>query len=498
MMAILLVALAAPPTLTHLHPAGARQGTSVTVTLGGTFERWPVGVWVEGAGVEAKADKVKGRVTITVAADAAPGPRWLRVHDVQGASAPRPFVVGTLPEVMEKEPNDDLKTAQMIEGDAVVNGRLEKAGDVDCFAVRLKKGQTLIASVMAERLGSPMDGVVQVVSAKGFVLAQNNDHAGLDPQAAYTAREDGPHFVRLFAFPAIPDASIRYAGGERFLYRLTLTTGGFIEHAWPLAVKRGSRPGLAGLGLAGVKAEHSGDTVWAKGVAGWGRVLPEDHECVERAEGVQRLTPPVTVSGRIAKSGERHLYEFDGKKGQRLDVRLDSASEGLALDGVIRLLGRDGKALARVQAAALRRDPEMAFTLPRDEAYRLEVSDHRGEGGTRHAYRLRVSCDPDFALSMAADRFTLTPGKPLDIPVTVTRRADFAGPVELRAEGLPAGVRSEMVSPATLRLHAEAKAAGGGAFRVIGRAKGLPERVARAAVVEPAGVIEWAWLASGR
>ena len=42
--------------------------------------------------------------------------------------------------------------------------------------------------------------------------------------------------VRLFAFPSVPDASVRLAGGERFIYRLTLTTVGFAEHAWPLAV----------------------------------------------------------------------------------------------------------------------------------------------------------------------------------------------------------------------------------------------------------------------
>src|SRR4051812_27004785 len=219
-------ALAAPPTLTHLYPAGGKQGTTVTVTLGGTFDRWPVGAWVSGKGVEAKAAKQKGQLTLTIAADATPGPRWLRVYDGQGASPMRRFVVGVLPEVMEKEPNDDASKPQAITGDAVVNGRLEKAGDVDCYSVKLKKGQTLVASVLANReLGSPMDGGLQVVSEKGFGLAQNNDHAGLDPQVTYEAPEDGTYVVRLFAFPAVPDASVRFAGGERFIYRLTLTAG---------------------------------------------------------------------------------------------------------------------------------------------------------------------------------------------------------------------------------------------------------------------------------
>ena len=61
------------------------------VTAAGIFERWPVGAWVEGKGVEVKAAKRKGRLTVTVAHDAVPGTYWIRVFDEDGASALRPF-----------------------------------------------------------------------------------------------------------------------------------------------------------------------------------------------------------------------------------------------------------------------------------------------------------------------------------------------------------------------------------------------------------------------
>src|SRR5262249_36007488 len=136
--------------------------------------------------------------------------------------------------------NEDPKKPQVLDSAAVVvNGRLEKQGDVDGFALRLAKGQTLVASVLANRgLGSPMDAVLQVASADGFVLDQNNDYHGLDPQLVFTAPADGTYVVRTFAFPAVPDSGIRFAGGETFIYRLTLTTGGFAEYAYPLAVPR--------------------------------------------------------------------------------------------------------------------------------------------------------------------------------------------------------------------------------------------------------------------
>lgn len=501
-------AAAAPPALTHLHPAGGRQGTSVEVALGGTFERWPVAVWVSGTGVEARPGKQKGQVTFAVAADAAPGPRWLRVHDAHGGSAPRRFVVGTLPEVAEAEPNDEAAKPQPVPADRVVNGRLEKAGDVDCFGVTMKKGGTLVASLLAEReLGSPMDGVLQVVSAKGFVLAQDNDHAGLDPQVTFTAPEDGTYVVRLFAFPAVPDASVRFAGGERFVYRLTLTTGAYAQHAWPLAARRGAKVGLRGRNLADdlladvVEIDGEARAI-AKGVAGYAPLRLEPFDCVVRHEGdgPQKLTPPVTVSGRLSRPRERHAYEIAGRKGQRLTAAVESARLGFHLDAVLGLTDKDGKQVARAAAAALHRDPELTAVLPADGPYRLELRDAQADFGPRHVYRLRLDGEPDFALSVAADRYAVVPGKSVEVTVALARRNGFAEEPTLEVEGLPAGVRAEALPAAKgaaalkVRLSAEAKATpGGSAIRVVGKAGGVA-RAARATLAEPEGVIERLWL----
>src|SRR5262249_1144077 len=135
-----------------------------------------------------------------------------------------------------KDPNDESKKPQAMHGNAVVNGKREKPGDVDCFAVSLKKGQTLVASLEAHHtLRSPMDAILQVVSADGFVLDENHDFHGLDPQLAFTAPKDGTYVVRLFAFPANPDSAIRFFGSDACVYRLTLTTGPFADFAMPAA-----------------------------------------------------------------------------------------------------------------------------------------------------------------------------------------------------------------------------------------------------------------------
>ncbi|HKI30952.1 MAG TPA: PPC domain-containing protein [Gemmataceae bacterium] len=486
---------AAPPTLTYLFPAGAQQGKTVEVTAGGTFERWPVQAWAAHKGVEIKPAKDKGKFTITVSADAAPGTCWVRLSDEQGASALRPFIVGTLPEVMEQEPNDDPKKPQVLPSSSVVvNGRLDKAGDVDCFAVKLAKDETLVASLEANRtLGSPMDGVLQLLSADGFVLEENNDDHGLDPQLIFTAPKDGSYVVRVFAFPADPDASIRFAGGETYIYRLTLTTGGFADHAFPLAVSRTDPEQVEVIGWnvpeaakkLTVKPDAGSDvvTLWHPRLANTVSVLVEPHRCVVGAKPNDRKRPqpialPVTISAGIDPPGEIDTYEFAAKKGQRLVFRADARSIGSQLDPLLRLTDAAGKSLAQADDATAgkvgTRDAELAFAVPQDGNYRIEVRDLAGHGSFRHFYRLRaVLAEPDYVLVVAADRFTVAAGKPLDVPVTVERRNGFEREVEIAVEGLPAGVTATAKTLGkSVSLRLEAKGPASSAFRIVGTVAG--------------------------
>lgn len=492
------VCSAAPPSLTYLFPAGAQQGKTVEVLAGGSFERWPVQAWVGGKGLTIKATATKGKLSVTVDADALPGTYWMRLFDEQGASGLRPFIVGTLPEVMEQEPNDDPKKPHVLPSSSiVVNGRLSQPGDVDGFAVSLRKGQTLVASMEANSLlGSPMDAILQVVSADGFVLEQNNDYHDLDPQIVFEVPKDGTYLVRTFAFPAVPDGGIRYFGSELCIYRLTLTTGGFVDHPYPLAVSR-ANPGsveLIGWNIpdaakkVSIRAGDDADTSWLSHpqLANTAAVRLEPHPTVIKSsdngsQHPQFIELPVTVSGRIAKGGI-DVYQFSAKKGQKLFFQVESRALGYPLDAVLRLTDASGKTLAQVDDPGSRRDgtrdPELAFTVPRDDKYFIEVRDLHAFGGLRYVYRLRaVFAEPDYALTLATDRFVITRGKPLDIPVTIDRRNGFNREVEISVEGLPEGVTAlpvkSLASGATaktvaLRLSATTGPVSG-AIQVVGK-----------------------------
>ena len=199
-------ALAKPPTLDRLFPPGAQRGQTIEVSAEGNFDPWPLHAWVLGSGVQVHPADDKGKLSISVSPDAPSGLVWLRLYNNEGASALKPFLIGTLPEIAEAEPNDEPSGAQPIDPpSATINGRLAKSGDVDGYALSLLAGQTLIASVQANHLlGSPMDAVLQVATPDGLVVAQEDDSGGLDPRLVFVAPENGTYIVRTFAFPPPP------------------------------------------------------------------------------------------------------------------------------------------------------------------------------------------------------------------------------------------------------------------------------------------------------
>ena len=105
--------------------------------------------------MEFKAETNKNTFTVQISKDVAPGIHLVRAYTVDGASAPRWFVVGTQKEQSEKEPNDNARQAQVIESLPVtLNGQLEKSGDVDSFAIKLTAGQWLVADVAVDGIQS--------------------------------------------------------------------------------------------------------------------------------------------------------------------------------------------------------------------------------------------------------------------------------------------------------------------------------------------------------
>ncbi len=509
---------AAPPQVTYLYPAGGQIGQTVSVTAGGSFATWPVQVRTDRTDLSIECDAEKGKLQVKILPEAQPGVAWLRLFDAEGSAALRPFRIGGLPEVMEQEPNDESRKAQPLSESAVANGQLAKNGDVDVFSLPLVKGQTLVAAMEAHRgLGSPMDAALQILSPEGFVLAQNDDERGFDPLLAFTASAAGTYLIRTFAFPATPNSSINFAGESTYVYRLTLTTGPYVDAALPLALSRGQSSPLTFLGwnlpddlkLAEISpaADATLHVLASPRFAGMLRLPVVEQRLFVAGEQRLPIDLPATLSGQLLAPRAQHEYSFAATKGQKLVFRSESRSLGFALDPVLTLCDGSGKQVAQNDDAARdNRESELSYTVPADGEYVLQVRDLHRQGGPRFVYRVTAGTSAaDFALKLAAESFTLAAGKTVEIAVSVDRQNGFKEEIEVAAANLPEGVMSEPVKSAgsgesaksvKLKLTAADETVASGSIRIQGRTMTEPPRT-RTASATLAGLdatIEDVWL----
>lgn len=193
------------PFITRMFPLGGREGELVHAAVAGWNLEW-------------------GRVPLDTHEGAClREATWRKGETVTNAVA---YEVDTLPEETEPEPNDDRAHARPLDLPCIINGRIEKAGDVDVYRFEGKRGDEVVAEVCARALGSPLDSVLRLTRLSGEVVAWNDDCAqeglgvrGLGLQTHHADSylraklpESGTYLVRV--------ADVRGHGGEDFAYRL--------------------------------------------------------------------------------------------------------------------------------------------------------------------------------------------------------------------------------------------------------------------------------------
>ena len=191
------------PLITGIFPLGGPAGAKTNVELQGF--NLPV-----------------TRLTIDEQADSGIYP--VSVRRGEWVSNRVPFAVDTLPECVEREPNDDPARAQSVTLPIIVNGRIDEPGDRDVFAIAGRTGEEIVAEVSARRLGSPLDSWLKLTDSAGKKLALNDDHEdkglGLnthhaDSRLTATLPADGTYYLSL------DDAQQK--GGPEYGYRLRIS-----------------------------------------------------------------------------------------------------------------------------------------------------------------------------------------------------------------------------------------------------------------------------------
>jgi hypothetical protein len=191
------------PYLTSIFPLGGQVGETHALKMQG---------W-----------NLDGATLRQPAKDAAPGVQSVSVVVKGVMSNAVPFALDTLPETLEKEPNNAETAAQKVTLPVIVNGRIDRKGDWDVFEFQGKAGDTLMAEVIARRLDSPMDPVLKITGANGTLLAFNDDHEDAG-NGVNTHHADSYATVKL---PADGVCRVHIgdtvrSGGDEYGYRLRI------------------------------------------------------------------------------------------------------------------------------------------------------------------------------------------------------------------------------------------------------------------------------------
>jgi len=203
------ITLGEVPFVTELFPLGAAAGKEATAGVKGwnlPGDRLPLETAPEGPRVREAVLGANGTI-----------------------SNPLRYAVDALPECAESEPNN-YGPARRVSLPVVVNGRVERPGDVDVYEFSGHAGDEIVAEVLARRLLSPLDSLLRLCDASGRVIAWNDDHMivrdHLHPDmGCLTHHADSYLKARL---PADGTYSIAVAdaqrhGGAAYAYRLRLS-----------------------------------------------------------------------------------------------------------------------------------------------------------------------------------------------------------------------------------------------------------------------------------
>ena len=425
---------AEPPVASYIFPPGGQRGETVAVHVGGLNLHSHCGfellglqadrelkrtdtLWFEGPILplpesQQQEDYPKEMAgTIRIASDAKIGTHTGRVWTSQGAASGLLFVVGDLPEVVEKElpgPTVPVKVTLPI----TINGRIFPREDVDEWAFPARQGQRIVAEAIAGKLGFPLEPRLEILDSANRRLAENEPYPGAaDARAEFIAPADGEYRVRIM------DA--RMLGGQQYIYRLTI--------------------------VADPKAPPGDDT----------------------PATTKPMALPATIRGHISRPGAIDSWPVALTKGKPVEIEVAAKRLNSPLMPVITIRDAAGKTIATADSVAQNAEPKLTFSPPADGTYRIEVAERfHLRGGPAFAYLLQIGAQakpaPDFKLHLVADTLNLPRGGKAKLKITAERSGGFTGPIELGLEGLPAGVAAKKTTLAanqsTIEIPLEAQA----------------------------------------
>jgi hypothetical protein len=422
------------PKLSATHPTGAKAGTTVELKVtAGVDTDFAEGLVFSHPGIKAErlllppdrfypeARAVENTFKVTVGADVPPGIYDLRVAGHFGMSNSRRFVVGDLPEALEREPNSEPAQAVEFPLDSVVNGTCD-AQAYDYYKLPVKKGQRVVIDCAAVRIDSKSLVVLTLQDPSGRTIDRAASTRHGDAMLDFVAEADGACLLRV--------NELTFRGGDDQFYRLTATTGPWIDFVDPPVVKAGGEtpvtvygrnlPGgrkAEGIAIDGRPLEMLAVTIQGpkdssaaelpldtmlrpadvgvdfisyrlaspRGRSNPVRLMVSDQVPAAEAEPnndpaqAQAVKLPADLVGRLEPRGDRDGYVFEAKKGDKIWIEVFSQRLGVPMDPAITVqqvgAGEKGPSLKDLQDVDDQPSPMPKMANNMERRYRMAPED---------------------------------------------------------------------------------------------------------------------------
>ena len=299
------VAVGEQPYITQAYPLGGKAGVNTVAAVTG----WNL------PGSRLPLDTRPGGDPV----------REATYYEGKKCSNPVPYAVDTLAECNETESNNTTRNAQLIELPKIVNGRIDKPGDIDVFAFKARAGAEVVVEVHSRRLNSQLDSLLRLTDASGNVLELNDDYMLKDEHLHTNMMGLTTHHADSYLMAEVPKAGTYYVhladsqrhGGDAYGYRLRVAVaeGDFALRVAPSSVSMRAG-GLAAISVHALRKDgYDGDieVVLKNAPAGFkleGGRIPAGRDSVRmtlRAPAPAKATAgpiPVQLEGRIRVGGE--------------------------------------------------------------------------------------------------------------------------------------------------------------------------------------------------
>lgn len=473
------------PSSTHIFPAGARRGTTVKVRVGAECIPPGTDFVMRGEGISnggklTKELHLRGEQSpkraptitpityprewaseLTIDEHAPLGPAYWHVSCAQGATGSRPFVIGDLPEFIENESNSTFATAEKVKLPVTLNGQIFGERDVDYFRFTAEASQVVSCEVIARRIGSRLDPVVELLDARGKKVDAQLAHVGSDPVLVFWSESTAEYVLRI--------SNVTFSGDQAHVYRVNVRPRAFPRLALPGGVTRktlssgnlslqfltGDHRSMMekmGLALEDRAREHDQWTVHDDFVGPFTLSIDDHPPTVEQepnddSASTQTVRTPTVLYGQFSSATDRDKFRITAKKGEALRIEASAWPPGTPTLPVLSVATADGKLKQNSQAVQNEdRVCRLAWTAKEDGDLVVTLKDlrHGGRGGVEFGWRLSIAPDqPDFALTAASDLLIVTQGKTSTIEIKARREGGLDAPIDLSIQGLPEGITVE-------------------------------------------------------